>query len=228
MILALPPIQINEVYKDPCVPSPCGPNSQCRNVGGSPSCSCLSEYVGTPPNCRPECTINSECSSIQACIREKCMDPCPGSCGTAAICSVINHTPICTCSQGFIGDPFTQCHLKKEEPIEIPDPCRPSPCGVNAQCENGVCTCLAEYQGDPYVGCRPECILNNDCPKNKACKNKKCIDPCPGVCGQNAECSVINHVPMCSCIQGYQGNAFIYCSKIPGKFKFKYQKHASH
>lgn len=96
------------------------------------------------------------------------------------------------------------------------DPCNPSPCGPNAQCKSGQCTCLPEYQGDPYRGCRPECVLNNDCPRNRACVRNKCIDPCPGTCGQNAECTVINHVATCSCIQGFIGNAFVQCNPIPG------------
>lgn len=95
-----------------CVPSPCGPNSQCRDSGGSPSCSCLLSYVGSPPNCKPECTINAECPSNLACMREKCRDPCPGSCGVSAICNVLNHTPVCSCHEGFTGDPFTMCHMK--------------------------------------------------------------------------------------------------------------------
>lgn len=97
-------------YRDPCFPSPCGPNSQCRNVNGIPSCSCLPTYIGAPPSCRPECTINSDCPSNQACIREKCISPCPGLCGISAQCSVINHTPICTCLDGYEGDAFTSCH----------------------------------------------------------------------------------------------------------------------
>jgi len=95
---------------NPCVPSPCGPNSQCRDIGGAPSCSCLVNYVGVPPNCRPECSINPECQSNWACIREKCQDPCPGSCGAGAQCVVINHTPVCTCPEGFTGDPFSNCY----------------------------------------------------------------------------------------------------------------------
>ncbi|RZC36331.1 hypothetical protein BDFB_000153 [Asbolus verrucosus] len=201
---------------DPCAPSPCGPNSQCRDIGGTPSCSCLANFVGNPPNCRPECTINPECSSNLACIRQKCRDPCPGSCGAGARCDVINHTPICTCPEGYTGDPFSYCQLKPPE-IEPPkpDPCNPSPCGPNAQCNNGICTCLPEYQGDPYRGCRPECVLSTDCPRDKACIRNKCQDPCPGTCGQNAECTVINHIPTCTCIQGYSGNAFVLCSPIP-------------
>lgn len=216
--LAPPPVVVEEPIRDPCVPSPCGPNSQCRNINGSPSCSCLPNYMGSPPNCRPECTINSECPSNLACIREKCRDPCPGYCGAGAQCSVINHTPICTCPDGYTGDPFTYCQLKPQEikPVET-DPCNPSPCGPNAQCDNGICTCLPEYQGDPYRGCRPECVLNNDCPRDKACIRNKCVDPCPGTCGQNAECSVVNHIPMCSCLPGYTGNAFTICRIIESK-----------
>lgn len=99
------------------------------------------------------------------------------------------------------------------------DPCNPSPCGSNAQCSNGICTCLPEYQGDPYSGCRPECVLSTDCPRNRACIRNKCTDPCPGTCGQNAQCDVINHIPMCSCLQNFAGNAFIECRPIPGNIQ---------
>jgi len=91
------------------------------------------------------------------------------------------------------------------------DPCNPSPCGSNAQCSNGICTCIPEYQGDPYQACRPECVLNTDCSRDKACVRNKCIDPCPGTCGQNARCDVYNHIPMCSCPTGMTGNAFANC-----------------
>ncbi|KAJ8938421.1 hypothetical protein NQ318_004707, partial [Aromia moschata] len=210
--IAEPPAPIT----NPCIPSPCGSNSQCRDVGGSPSCSCLPNYIGAPPNCRPECTINSECQSNLACIREKCVDPCPGSCGALALCSVINHTPVCTCPEGYTGDPFSYCQVKPPEvKPPAPDPCNPSPCGSNAQCDDGTCTCLPEYQGDPYRGCRPECVLNSDCSRELACIRNKCKDPCPGTCGQNAQCAVINHIPTCSCDEGFRGNAFVLCTRIP-------------
>lgn len=94
---------------NPCQPSPCGPNSLCQVIGDSPSCSCLPEFKGAPPNCRPECVSNSECVSHLACIRLKCQDPCPGSCGSNAECRVVSHTPNCVCLPGYSGDPFTQC-----------------------------------------------------------------------------------------------------------------------
>lgn len=240
---------IERVERDPCVPSPCGLNSQCRNVQGVPSCSCLPEYIGVPPNCRPECTISAECSSNMACIREKCIDPCPGSCGYAAECNVVNHTPICTCPTGYTGDPFSSCRLAPPEPVlsksaspfspihvtnhlvnhhpdEYVDRCQPSPCGANAQCNDGVCSCLPEFHGDPYSGCRPECVLNSDCSRDKACLRSKCLNPCPGTCGENAICDVINHIPMCRCPDGTAGSAFIRCSPVQSTCYVPFSDHA--
>lgn len=121
-----PPVRY-EPLTLPCVPSPCGPNSQCRDVRGKPSCSCMSNYVGTPPACRPECSINSDCPSYQACINQKCRDPCQGSCGINTQCNVINHTPICTCQPGYIGDPFAVCNPQ-------PPPRRKKKIKVNELC----------------------------------------------------------------------------------------------
>lgn len=105
--------------------------------------------------------------------------------------------------------------------VPIPrNPCNPSPCGPNAKCENGICTCLHEYHGDPYQGCRPECVLNSDCDQNKACVRNKCIDPCPGTCGVQAICNVINHIPTCNCPPGMTGNALVACRAIPRMYYF--------
>lgn len=94
---------------DPCNPSPCGPNAQCQNVNGYPSCSCLPTYIGIPPSCRPECLINPDCPSDKACINSKCTDPCPGSCGENARCLVVNHAVTCSCQVDYTGNPFVQC-----------------------------------------------------------------------------------------------------------------------
>ncbi|EZA46539.1 hypothetical protein X777_00055, partial [Ooceraea biroi] len=94
-----------------CTPSPCGPNSLCQIISGNPACSCLPNYIGVPPQCRPECILSSECKSLLACVNQRCTDPCPGSCGVNAQCHVLNHLPVCTCMEGFTGDPFTQCSI---------------------------------------------------------------------------------------------------------------------
>lgn len=217
MILLLAPLPAVPSTTDPCIPSPCGPYSQCRVIVDSPVCSCLSSYIGSPPNCRPECIRNSDCPSNMACINEKCRNPCLGACGTDAQCNVIKNTPMCTCPIGYDGDPFIRCYIKPQE-VDLPpqDLCNPTPCAPNAKCHNGICTCLPEYHGDPYRDCRPECILNSDCSREKACTRNKCTDPCPGTCGTNAICSVVNHIPMCSCMENYEGNAFTICTPVIG------------
>lgn len=98
------------------------------------------------------------------------------------------------------------------------DRCNPSPCGQNARCNDGICTCIPEYFGDPYAGCRPECVINTDCPRDKACVFHKCRDPCVGTCGVSAECNVVNHLPMCSCPRNMTGNAFIFCTALQGLY----------
>lgn len=227
----------------PCRPSPCGPNSQCRELNGQAVCSCLELYIGLPPNCRPECVLSTECPTEKACVSQRCQDPCPGTCGINAECRVHNHSPLCQCRRGFTGDPFTRCYtLPRKQTSPIPnrlyhsdidfpnpaptpaidrverDPCVPTPCGLNSQCRNvqGVpsCTCLLEYIGTP-PNCRPECTISAECASNMACIREKCIDPCPGSCGFGADCSVISHTPICTCPLGYTGDPFSSCRLAP-------------
>ncbi|RZC36330.1 hypothetical protein BDFB_000152 [Asbolus verrucosus] len=54
-----------------------------------------------------------------------------------------------------------------------------------------------------------------------ACINSKCADPCPGTCGQNAQCQVINHLPSCTCNPGYTGDPFRYCNLPPENTNLK-------
>lgn len=174
----------------------------------------------------------------KTCINQRCSDPCPGTCGIEARCHVVNHSPICSCKSGYTGDPFIRCVIKEESKMElfhttkidfklykhligtpvVENPCEPTPCGSNSQCRqaNGqaVCSCLPNYVGAPPY-CRPECVQNSECPSNLACFNMKCKDPCPGLCGVNALCSVTNHQGNCHCQTAYTGDPFAKCSPIP-------------
>lgn len=230
-LLAKPPTPINV-----CNPSPCGPNSQCKEINGQAICSCLANYIGSPPGCRPECTVSSECHFNEACINQKCSDPCPSICGINANCRVNNHSPICSCKESYTGDPFTNCHLSKifdyykiifilniftvvkDVQTFILDVCRPNPCGANAQCRDiggqPSCSCLQGFMGIP-PNCRHQCTINSECASNLACIRNKCQDPCPGSCGINAKCNVINHTPTCSCPNGYMGDPFVACDIKP-------------
>lgn len=103
------------VYEDPinpCIPTPCGPNSQCSVHNSLPVCTCMPFYIGRAPSCRPECSVNTDCSSNMACLQLKCTNPCIGSCGLNAECSVTNHLPLCSCRKNLIGDPFVRCYEK--------------------------------------------------------------------------------------------------------------------
>ena len=135
----------------------------------------------------------------------------------------MSHTAQCTCLPGYEGDPFSFCQIVQRDVPEIIQPCNPSPCGANAICKEqnnaGSCTCIEGYFGNPYESCRPECIMNSDCPSNRACINNKCKDPCPGTCASLATCQVVNHLPSCTCPPGYTGDPFRYCSQIPPERK---------
>eukprot|EP00095_Tigriopus_kingsejongensis_P012598 maker-scaffold642_size120736-snap-gene-0.27 protein:Tk12598 transcript:maker-scaffold642_size120736-snap-gene-0.27-mRNA-1 annotation:"GH13743" len=249
---------------DPCQPNPCGLNSVCEsNVNGLALCRCQNDYIGSPPNCRPECTEDSACPNHLKCVREKCVDPCPGICGRNAECKhtnmssaqcahfqgqklasfsslrrannplivdllnilghVMRHNPMCTCLEGFIGDPYNEGCIRKPEAIENEvTPCEPNPCGSNAECieqnQSGSCRCIEDYVGDPFVSCRPECVVNSDCPYGLACLSHKCKDPCEHnqACGINAVCNVNNnHHARCSCLNDYVGDPQVECHKPP-------------
>lgn len=144
-LLAPAPVKVKDMYRDPCVPSPCGPNSQCRVLSQQASCSCITGYQGSPPFCRPECTINSDCPSNLACINEKCRDPCPGACGIAAMCSVVTHTLICSCPADYTGNPFTECVRK---PV-VQDPSNKTVFNFNSIRKLPIFYCYCSYTKRP-------------------------------------------------------------------------------
>lgn len=87
-----------------------------------------------------------------------------------------------------------------------------------------VCSCISGFIGAPPI-CRPECVISSDCLRREACTNQKCQDPCPGSCGRNTICNVVNHNPICSCRPGMTGDPFVNCyllrKLLPTMF-FKY------
>lgn len=202
--------------KNPCSPTPCGPNSVCKIVNDQALCTCLPENKGSPPNCRPICLSSSECPLNEACIKQKCVNPCVEICGSNAQCRVHRHSPICTCLPGFEGDPFILCTEQKHL-APVTNPCEPNPCGPFSVCKNvaesATCSCKLGYVGVPPL-CSPECTINEDCPKDKTCNKEKCVNPCLGSCGFNANCRASNHLAICTCLVGYRGDPFVGCYEV--------------
>lgn len=95
----------------PCEGDPCGLNAICREQNGVGSCVCKPDYYGDPyTSCQPECLTNSECPLTKACMNTKCVNPCVGACSSVnAECYVVSHKAMCSCKQGFTGDPFDRC-----------------------------------------------------------------------------------------------------------------------
>ena len=192
---------------DPCDPSPCGPNTECNtNRQGNPVCTCLPGHSPAPD------TITG-CTRIEA--RTPPPDPCsPSPCGPNTLCEVNRlGNPVCRCQTGYVPAPDTITGCK-----EKPDPCDPNPCGPGADCfpagDTASCRCPAGYKGDPFVSCRKgECEFDHECPASLACFSFNCRDPCIGVCGQNTDCTVRQHRPVCSCLDGFFGDPLASCQR---------------
>ena len=67
------------------------------------------------------CDHNSDCPLYNACINQRCVDPCveQDPCARDAFCKVDTHQALCSCPPGYTGDPYVRCN---------PRECRPSFC----------------------------------------------------------------------------------------------------
>ena len=69
------------------------------------------------------------------------------------------------------------------------------------------------------------CTEDGECPSTLACINGNCKNPCleGKPCGTNAECRVLDTLPVrtmiCECLPGYRGDAAVICKlrKFPKK-----------
>ena len=72
---------------------------------------CSDDEVCDGRVCVTGCRTDSHCLNNLACISGQCIDPCiePGICGANALCTAINHRPICTCPPYLVGEPKVVC-----------------------------------------------------------------------------------------------------------------------
>lgn len=237
---------------NPCASNynpPCAQNAICTVRSHTAICNCPDALPeGNPLSfCERhvkehECTMDYECPSKLACIRNQCVEPCRElvPCAKSAKCSVIDSSPVrtmvCECPETWVPDSNGECRqiVSQEEPHCVQDSecseqetcinqrCRnPCDCGIDAECRivnrRAVCSCRNGFDGNPNVACRVVgCRIDSECDSGKACVNGNCISPCliGNPCGENAECFVAGNQPQCRCLSGYRGNPWERCKIV--------------
>lgn len=241
---------LNNKCQDPCLLlAPCHSPSECVVVGSLPVrtmiCVCPEGYISSGSGtCVPTtgikevgaCVTDNDCPADKTCVYGVCRNPC--NCGSNAECRIKDHKPICTCKQGFDGNPELECTrigCRSNDDCSgqhscINRQCVPvcatdgSSCGTQALCygtnHRTICECPPGLMGNPKTACvLLGCRSSNDCPTNRACINNKCENPCTTTdpCEHNAECKVFNHQPVCACPSGYIGDTGTGCRKQEDK-----------
>lgn len=111
-----------------------------------------------------------------------------------------------------------QCHNR-----QCINACRyRNPCAISAICTGSShranCECPRGFEGDPFVRCEPiGCRTHSDCPFNRVCLEKKCVDPCvyDNRCASNAICVPTNHAAICRCPPELpRGNPASFCERV--------------
>ena len=73
--------------------------------------------VGLPtePTLDGECKSNADCPDYTACKNRQCINPCAirDTCAKRATCKVVWHEPVCTCPDGYVGNPQISCEIRK-------------------------------------------------------------------------------------------------------------------
>ena len=134
-----------------------------------------------------ECTSNDNCADYQECVSNQCQDVlCDPACGTFSSCMVSDHTGTCVCTSGFVEDPDS------------------NGCGKTAHCICKLGLRICKFSNLYAVFISVECFTDADCYPEKSCVNKECVPvTCDVACGNNAACTIANHVGSCQCNTGY-------------------------
>lgn len=215
-----------------------------KGYTGNPFIQCALLEKESSPDVRSDvkCLNNIDCDTNFACINDKCVDVCPGACGVNSKCTPKDHVAICNCPPGTTGDSFVICKeignecksddecSEKKNTICVDgrcmEPCAKA-CGLKAECtvrdKRAICTCPTDLTGNPFIECvsipgriisGKKCVTNSDCDRSLTCINDTCLAVCPSNCGINANCTLINHDPICHCPPGTTGDPFKICKEI--------------
>merc|ERR1712106_735683 len=73
-----------------------------------------------------------------------------------------------------------------------------------------------------------DCLVHEDCEESDFCSpppGNKCVDACTlDVCGVGAVCKSALHRPVCSCPDGFEGNAYDKCTKTKSRVGMKFRR----
>jgi hypothetical protein len=59
---------------------------------------------------KPQCTLDSDCSDSDKCVRSHCVKACQvDMCGVNAVCNSYGHRALCSCPPGYEGNPHIEC-----------------------------------------------------------------------------------------------------------------------
>uniref|UniRef100_A0A8D8VWK9 Neurogenic locus notch homolog protein 4 n=1 Tax=Cacopsylla melanoneura TaxID=428564 RepID=A0A8D8VWK9_9HEMI len=200
----------------------CPPEHECEDgvckktcAAGADSCA-LGERCAND-RCEKICYAAANCLSGEVCRGGVCIPGCSSDqdCASGQVCSGSK----CRCAPGFSLTPSGCMDA---------DECLTNPCHRTASCINTPgsyrCVCKPNTVGDPYLnpGCVPAlgCSRPSDCNATLSCIHRRCLNPCSvpeNQCGPNSLCDVTNHIPTCTCPQGYLGdplNMEVGCFKV--------------
>jgi hypothetical protein len=142
-----------------------------------------------------ECQSNNDCPYDRYCDRPtaQCVPVCQTRvCGRLASCQAVNHNAVCSCLEGYTGNPREQCYKCKFFLFRF------------------ILTRIVEYIYILNILTVAGCRSNNDCPAKEACINGQCVNPCR--CGVGAVCEIRDHNPICKCPPGTVGNPSSGCT----------------
>ncbi|XP_010965087.1 adhesion G protein-coupled receptor E1 isoform X1 [Camelus ferus] len=190
-----PGVECKDIDECSQSPSPCGPNSVCKNLRGRYKCSCLPGFSSpTGNNWSPEKPGHFACTDMNECAS-------PRTCPVHATCHNSLGSYSCVCNQGFGSSNGKMSFQGPGETCEDIDECRDR-CLFNATCTN--------TPGSYYCTCNPGFAANNG-KLNFIGQEADCtdIDEClqdPSPCGPNADCTNTLGSYSCSCAAGFHPN----------------------
>lgn len=209
--------------------SQCVSNERCERGVCKPMCrrddECRQGDICQDLTCVAGCRTDGECAGHLACVQQQCADPCAQPrpvCGSCAECTVENHAVQCSCAAGMIGDgfdgcaqPLQQCNSYcqcDEQGAFCANTCSyDSECTCGQKCSDGKCRTKCNPGACPpgqlcqRGACVAGCRTHQDCPAERTCINRLCLDPClrNETCGDvRVACRVTDHRAYCTCPDG--------------------------